>query len=186
MYQGGDRERRLATEEEIARGSRRLYTDPNSGAVYYVSGGADNYYNNYLFRSGWINYGRTIGIPLFFPRGTAEGTWNRTSVTMGIWSNLLKAHHLGLSGSLFHLLPYKLMLTYSESYGTFLDEGYCYDRGSRLETAMRQFSSALMVEFPLYQGIIKVVPSLYYDRGDVLPESFAAVLSIKYTLEKFD
>ena len=186
MNQSGDRERRLATQEEIAAGKKRLYTDPISGTVYYISGGADNYYNNYLFRSGWTNYGRTMGIPLFFPRGTVEGTWNRKDVVMGIWSNLLQAHHFGLSGSLFHVLPYKLMLTYSESYGTFLDQDYHYDRGSRLETPMRQFSSALMVEVPLYAGIIKVVPSLYYDRGDVLPGSFAAMLSFKYSLEKID
>ena len=186
MYQGGDRERRIATEEDISSGSRRLYTDPATGTVYYISGGADNYYNNYLFRSGWTNYGRTVGIPLFFPRGTVEGTWSRSSVTMGVWSNLLKAHHLGLSGSLFHILPYKLMLTYSENYGTFLSEGYSYDSGSRLEVPLRQFSSALMVEVPLYGGIIKVVPSLYYDRGEVLGENIAAILSIKYSFVKPD
>lgn len=186
MFQGGDRERRLATDEEIASGSKRLYTDPYTGLVYYVCGGADNYYNNYLFKSGWTSYGRTIGIPLFFPRGTVEGTWSREAVTMGVWSNLLKAHHLGISGSLFKVLPYKLMLTYSESYGTFLDVDYCYDRGSRLETPLRQFSSAFMLEFPLYEGIIKVVPAVYYDRGDVLPNLFAATLSIKYSLKNIN
>ena len=186
MYQGGPRERREATEEEIASGSRRLYTDPNTGVVYYIAGGADNYYNNYLFRSGWTNYGRTIGIPLFFPRGTVEGTWSRKNATMGIWSNLLKAHHVALSGSMFHVLPYKLMLTFSESYGTYLDEGYSYDSGSLLSTPLRQFSSAFMFEFPLYEGIIKVVPAIYYDRGDVLPNVFAATLSVKYSLEKIN
>ena len=186
MYQGGERERHVATEEEIASGSRRLYTDPSTGIVYYISGGADNYYNNYLFKSGWTHYGRTVGLPLFFPRGTVEGTWSRQNITMGIWSNLLKAHHLGLSGSIMHVLPYKLMLTYSENYGTYLDESYCYDTGSRLQTPMRQFSSAFMLEFPLYEGIIKVVPAVYYDRGDVLPGNFAATLSVKYNFVKID
>ena len=186
MYQGGERERHVATEAEIASGSRRLYTDPDTGIVYYITGGADNYYNNYMFKSGWTSYGRTVGLPLFFPRGTAEGTWCREDISMGIWSNLLKAHHLGLSGSLFHVLPYKLMLTYSESCGTFLDVDYCYDKGSRLQTPLRQFSSAFMLEFPLYEGIIKVVPAVYYDRGEVLPDVFAATLSVKYSLEKIN
>ena len=68
----------------------------------------------------------------------------------------------------------------------FLSEGYSYDGGSRLEVPLRQFSSALMVEVPLYGGIIKVVPSLYYDRGEVLGENIAAILFIKYSFVKPD
>ena len=121
-----------------------------------------------------------------FPKGTAEGTLSRTGMTLGVWSNLLQAHHFGLSGSLFHILPYKLMLTYSESYGTHPDLDYQYETGTRLEVPLRQFSSALLVELPLYGGIIKVVPAMYFDAGDVLARNFAATLSIKYSLEKIN
>ena len=185
MNQSGDRERRPATEHEIATAKHGLVTYPD-GTVYFIAGGADNYYNHYIFKSGWTSYGRTIGNPLLFPRGTAEGSWSRTGVTMGIWSNLMQAHHLGLSGSLFQLMPYKLMLTYSESYGTHLSLGGQYDTGTRLEKPMRQFSSAFLLELPLYAGIIKVVPALYFDAGDVLARNFAATLSIKYSLERIN
>jgi len=184
LCQSGDNERHLATAEEIASGDPRLFTHPKTGEVYFIAGGADNYYNNYLFRSGWTNYGRSMGIPLFFPRGTLEGNWSRFSVTLGVWSNLMQAHHLGISGSLFHVLPYKFLCTYSESYGAWFDENYVYNQGSRLSVPLRQLSTALMVEFPLYAGIIKVVPAVYYDRGEVLPHSFAATLSVKYSLEQ--
>ena len=185
MNQSGDRERRPATEHEIATAKHGLRTYPD-GTVYFIAGGADNYYNNFLFRSGWTAYGRTIGNPLMFPKGTAEGTLSRTGMTLGVWSNLLQAHHFGLSGSLFHILPYKLMLTYSESYGTHPDLDYQYETGTRLEVPLRQFSSALLVELPLYGGIIKVVPAMYFDAGDVLARNFAATLSIKYSLEKIN
>jgi len=182
MNQSGTRERRPATEHEIATAKHGLVTNPD-GSIYFIAGGADNYYNNYIFRSGWTNYGRSIGNPLFFPRGTVEGEWSRMNVCNGIWSNLLQAHHFALSGSLWKILPYKLMLTYSKSYGTHLSEEYKYETGTCFEKPYRQFSSALLVEFPLYAGIIKVVPAVYYDRGDVLPHNFAATLSVKYSLE---
>ena len=180
MNQSGTEERRPATEAEIAAKDPRLYTAPD-GTVYTITGGADNYFNNYLFCSGWTGYGRCMGLPLFFPRGTTEGTWSRAGITMGIWSNLLQAHHLGVSGSIAKVLPYKLMLTYSESQGTWFTEDYRYGAGSRLERPLRQFSSALMVEVPLWQGIIKVVPALYYDTGEVLRSGFGATLSVRYT-----
>ncbi|MBQ5363496.1 MAG: hypothetical protein IIU09_00710, partial [Bacteroidales bacterium] len=43
LNQSGDCERRLATEEEIASGSRRLYLAPYDGKYYFIVGGADNY-----------------------------------------------------------------------------------------------------------------------------------------------
>ena len=182
LNQSGTEERRYATEAEIASGDPRLYTYPD-GKVVLITGGADNYYNNYFYRSGWTNMGRTIGNPLFFPRGTVEGTWNRRDVCAGIWSNMLQAHHLGVSGSLWKILPYKLLLTYSLSSGAYYDADFKYGAGSLLDQPLAQFSSALLLEIPLYGGIIKVVPAVYYDRGEVLPESFGATLSVKYSLE---
>ena len=184
LDQSGTEERRLATADEIAKGDPRLYTAPD-GQVYFITGGADNYYNNYLYRSGWTSYGRTIGNPLFWPRGTADGTWSRFGITQGVWNNLLVAHHLGVSGSLAKVLPYKLMLTYSESYGSYLSEDFIYGTGSRLEKPLKQMSSAFMLEVPLWEGIIKVVPAVYYDAGEALTSSFGATISIRYNFTPF-
>lgn len=74
--------------------------------------GNDNYFNNLEYRSGWTHHGRTIGNPLFFAaRRASDG------VVYGVSNNRLKAHHLALAGRLFHVSPYRVMLTYSRNYG---------------------------------------------------------------------
>lgn len=172
MKQSGPYERRLATEEEIASGDPRLYRNDDSSPWYFIAGGADNYCNNYEYKSGWTYYGRQIGSPLFFTRSSGKGTWN----------NLLTAHHLALSGSLFHSVPWKLMLTYSRNYGCWFSEDFAYDKGSRFEVPLQQFSSGFLTEFSLLGGALKILPSLYLDLGDALPASVAAVLSVRYDL----
>ena len=81
--------------------------------------GLDNYFNNGEYRSGWTHSGRTIGDPLFFPAGTHTGTWSPAILTLGVENNRLRAHHLGVSGKLFRVHPYRLMLTYSRNYGLY-------------------------------------------------------------------
>ena len=164
MNQSGDCERRLATAEEIAAGDPRVY------GIYTIVGGADNYCNNYEYRSGWSNYGRMIGTPLFFMRSDGLGTWN----------NLLTAHHLGLSGSLFHKFPYKLMLSWSRNYGCWFTPAYDYDAGTRYEVPLERFSSAFECSFPILGAALQLVPGLYADTGAGLFRSFAAILSVKY------
>jgi hypothetical protein len=69
--------------------------------------GADDYYNNFLFKSGWTYFGRTIGLPLLFPDGEH----------LGVVNNIVIAHHLGLEGQLFPGLDYRTLFTYSRNYG---------------------------------------------------------------------
>ena len=172
MCQSGPYERRLATEEEVAAGDPHLYRDNESSPWYLIAGGADNYCNNYEYKSGWTHYGRQIGAPLFFSRSNGMGTWN----------NLYTAHHLGLSGSLFHKFPWKLLMTYSLNYGCWFNENFAYDSGSRFEQPLKQFSSGFMTEFPLLKGALKIVPAVYLDAGDALPRCFGATLSLKYDI----
>jgi hypothetical protein len=68
--------------------------------------GVDNYYNNVLYRGGWVYHGRTIGLPLL----TSDGRrW-------GIVNNILLAHHVGFEGRL-GVVSYRAMATYSRNYG---------------------------------------------------------------------
>lgn len=70
--------------------------------------GRANYYNHFLYRSGWSNYGRVNGIPLI--------TYN--DETNRIDNNILVGHHIGASGSLNRNLEYKFFATYTRNYGT--------------------------------------------------------------------
>ena len=172
MKQSGPYERRLATEEEIAAGDPHLYRADGNSPSYLVAGGADNYCNNYEYKSGWTHYGRQIGSPLFFSRRSGKGTWN----------NLYTAHHVAFSGSLFRKYPWKLMLTVSNNYGCWFSEDFAYNQGSRLEQPLKQFSSGFMTEFPLLEGALRIVPAVYLDAGDALPRRFGAILSVKYDI----
>ena len=184
MFQSGDCERRLATEEEIASGDTRLYFNENDGKHYLLFGGADNYCNNFEDRSGWTAFGRQIGMPLFFSRGTNDGSWSRNGVTLGTWNNLVKAHHFGLSGSLFHKYPYRLMLTYSRNYGAWFDENMHYGREYRFEQPLRQFSAGFTASIPMLKGALVLVPGVYFDKGYAIGSGFAATLSVKYQISK--
>lgn len=172
MKQSGPYERRLATDEEIAAGDPHLWRENEDSPWYLVAGGADNYCNNYEYRSGWTHYGRQIGTPLFYSRSSGLGTWN----------NLLTAHHVAFSGSLFRKCPWKLMLTWSSNYGCWFSEDFVYNEDSRFEKPLQQFSSGFMTEIPLLKGALRIVPAVYLDAGDALPRCFGATISVKYNI----
>ncbi len=76
-----------------------------------VSGGNDNYFNNYIYRSGWTYRGFTMGTPLL------------TSPVLddvekpGIINNRVTAYHIGVKG-LVKEVNYTLLLTSSINRGT--------------------------------------------------------------------
>lgn len=77
------------------------------GAQPHEQRGADNYYNNSLYLSGWTYHQRTIGSPFLFSDGS----------TPGVVNNILVMHNIGLEGRVFNRLDYRLFLTYSRNYG---------------------------------------------------------------------
>lgn len=150
--------------------------------------GMDNYFNNGGFPSGWTLFGMTIGTPLFFPKGTRDGSWcGGTAPTKGVENNRIKAHHLGLSGKLFKRIPYRLMATYSLCHGLYStpyagDSAQGKPWGSVNETPLRQFSAGITVEVPILRSGITLFPGIYFDHGEVLKQSFAATLGVKLDL----
>ena len=145
--------------------------------------GMDNYFNNGEYRSGWTYYGRTIGLPLFYPNAPDE-----SGITLGVRNNRLKAHHIGLAGKLFRKAPYKLMLTYSKNYGTYSEPytGECAAQkpwGSVVETPFRQISAAFTGEVPVpvrngHQ--IDILYGIYADKGQVLEDNAGFTLGLRY------
>jgi hypothetical protein len=57
--------------------------------------GADNYFSNTIYRSGWTYEGNSIGLPLFIVNSNIEVT----SLNSPIISNRVISHHLGFTGA---------------------------------------------------------------------------------------
>ena len=192
---------RPTTEEE------RKHLDPSDEYHYWhhIRGGGDNYFNNGEYKSGWTHFDRTIGYPLFVPRGTHDGTWTShrekgdvSTVNRGVENNRLRAHHIAVSGKFFKLFPYKVMLTYSQNYGTYYspylgESPYDKEPGTVEEFALHQVSGAFVGEIPgaalADRGWIKhsswlcpfsLTYGLYADKGQLLPDLFGFTLGLRY------
>ncbi len=152
--------------------------------------GGDNYFNNEEYRSGWTHFGHPIGFPLFVPKGTHAGTWTGWNIVLGIENNRLRAHHIGVSGMLFHQFPYKLMLTFSQNYGLYKkpylgESPWNKEPGTVKETALHQVSGAFVGEVPvlLYNRHgFTITYGIYADRGQLLPDQFGFSLGLRYEL----
>ena len=150
--------------------------------------GGDNYFNNGERPSGWTHFGMTAGTPLFFPTGTLSGSWpGANKAVRGVENNRIKAHHAGLSGKLFRKIPYRLMITYTQCFGTYGkpyagESAWGKPWGSVRETPLEQFSAGFDCEIPLFKSRITLLPGLYADKGKVLKDSFAATLGLKLNL----
>ena len=149
--------------------------------------GGDNYFTNGEYKSGWTHFGRMIGAPLFF---TATNSSGITSVR----NNRYKAVHLGLGGKLFRKAPYKLMLTFSDNYGTYQSPyvsgattwktGWNWWKPNTLDKGLKQFSAGFTgyVPFMLGRGRLDIVYGLYADAGELLANNFGATAGVRYTL----
>ena len=157
--------------------------------------GGDNYFNNIEYKSGWTHYGRPIGTPLMYPVGTHNGTWTSAGIVLGLENTRLKAHHFSLSGSLFHKSPYKFMLTYSYNHGTYWKpyagkSAWNEAWGSVDETPLRQFCASFTGSIRLFERALErnnsrsfsILYGLYFDRGEVLKDSFGATVGLYFTL----
>jgi hypothetical protein len=111
-----------------------LYTKNQSGPTRPSAGrngrgGRDNYYNNYLYRTGWTYKGRTIGNPLFInaynPRmETVVSSHNNLDYEnpIGVVNNRIIAEHIGMKGRFSETVGYKLLVTHSKNSGTYYDK----------------------------------------------------------------
>ena len=97
-----------------------MYTKYQSGPIYHdhtqrifehVSG-MDNYYNHYIF-TGWQHWGQAMGNPLY-----RSPLYNENGV-IEFQDNRFTAWHLGLSGSPFSGLNYRVLATLRHGFGTY-------------------------------------------------------------------
>lgn len=105
-------------------------TDPVDG-IYdadenygYRYGGRDNYYNNYLYKTGWTYQGRIIGTPLFFTKARAKryiegfSDPDEGGFDFNVVNNRIIAHHVGIEGYV-KTAHYRLIGTFTKNYGTY-------------------------------------------------------------------
>ena len=143
--------------------------------------GWDNYYNHYIYQSGWTNNRRVIGNPLF----TLGSNKGRYSDGQYIVNNRLRAHHFGLQGSISKKFHYKILFTYSENFGIYPDEDFFKSKNKvyRFNGGLIQRSG--MVELSIKNLFNKINASLVYgiDNGELLYKTDSFMLKINH---KFD
>ncbi len=95
--------------------SGACYNDPSDYFVEQMDG-LDNYYNHSIY-SGWHYYGTPLGNPLLF-----SPLYN-TNGSLEFKANRMRAHHVGVNGSFGERKEflYRLMCTYSENWGTYVN-----------------------------------------------------------------
>src|SRR5690606_9124514 len=84
-----------------------FYYTKNQSKNSLSTDGTDNYFNNNLYRSGWTYESRILGVPFITLKDSRFRVGN----------SIFVAHHLGISGTAFEDLPYKMLTSYSVNYG---------------------------------------------------------------------
>ena len=177
MWQSGT----IHEKETDDEGNQLNWYDNKSLNIF----GLDNYFNNGEYKSGWTHFGRMIGAPTFY---TGYGK----SGIVSIANNRYKAVHLGLSGKFFRKAPYRLMLTFSDNYGTYSKpyispssarSGWNWWEPNTIDKGLKQFSAGLsgFVPFTLKRGRLDIVYGLYADAGELLSKNFGATAGVRYT-----
>jgi len=99
-----------------------LSTLNQSGPFHYIKydhvkypgfgGGADDYYNNGEYRTGYSYFNRSLGTPLLIsPEYNTKGE-------LGFKHNRIRAWHIGASGKISKQLNYRLLVSDIKSFGT--------------------------------------------------------------------
>ncbi|MGM9736536.1 MAG: capsule assembly Wzi family protein [Candidatus Cryptobacteroides sp.] len=170
-WQSGPEHDRPATEEEMAKQDP---SDPFYGRV--VLGGADNYFSNGEYKSGWTYYGRTIGLPLITPAMPSS----EDGITYGVVNNRVRAHHIALRGNIY--LPYTFKSTFSKNFGR-----YHQGESSFFASTPWQLSLALEVCLDRFLGKLplNLNVGLYGDIGKLYQNGFGLTLRFGFS-ELFD
>ncbi|UNY97909.1 capsule assembly Wzi family protein [Zhouia spongiae] len=128
----------------------------SDGAPFFSTG--DDYFNNYVYQSGWTYHQHTIGSPFFLPYSNG----------VGIANNRFMAHHLGIGGNVKEL-PYRLLLSYNRNYGR-------RPRGTIMQEGKNVFSSRLDLKLPIHFAELKVLMGA--DFGETFKPKYAAGLQL--------
>jgi hypothetical protein len=142
------------------------------------AGGRDNYYNHYIYGSGWTHYGRSAGSPLLTPAASGAGFAN----------NRVVGHHLGFAG---HLAggEYRLLATYTRNYGTYDGREAALEQTGtyRFQPPLEQVSLALEGR-RAWPGrpALHVQAGIGVDVGELYEETVAARIGLSYHIRRLE
>ena len=142
--------------------------------------GWDNYFNHFIYQSGWTYKDRMIGNPLF----TIGKNPDRYSDGIYIINNRIKAHHFGIAGKIRHNANYRMLFTYSKNYGIYPDQSYfqSINKDYKFENGLEQLSTLYEIKLKNLWGNISITAAYANDRGDLLPKTDSFMMIINYKL----
>lgn len=140
-----------------------VYTKHRSGST--GMSGRDNYFNNFVYNSGWTYFGRTIGSPFFSTKEPVDG------ITGGIDSNYSRftAYHLGFKGFLSEALQYRTYFSYIHYAGWFENP-----------INKEQFSSLVEIYVQPKKFPFEISVGAAADFGSALPNNFGGFLKVRF------
>ena len=167
-WQSGPEHDRPATKEEM---EKQDPNDPYYGRI--VLRGCDNYFNNSEYRSGWTNYGRTIGLPLIIAAAPGEDGMVTTFANTRV-----RAFHSGLKGNLAKGLPYSFKGTFSLNYGKYkkqvlpMFDTRPWQLSLAFELGLKRFMNNVPIDFNV---------GVYGDVGKLYQNSVGLTLKLSYS-----
>ena len=160
-----------------------IYTMDQSGShgASDSTYGWDNYFNHYIYQSGWTYNNKMIGNPLF----TVGRNPGRYSDGIYIINNRIKAHHFGLAGKIRNNANYRIFLTYSKNYGTYPDKNYYNSNGEnyKFEDGLDQLSTLYEIKLKNLWENISITAAYANDRGELLPKTDSFMMIFNYKLQ---
>ena len=137
------------------------------GVIY---GGSDNYFSNYIYKSGWSYFSRTIGTPFIFPQVLGNSAYMYSA------NNRVQVHHVGIEGDISGF-QYKFFSSFSKNYGIY---GVPYQKmiqnTSMLLEVNKQLPTLLNIEIGCKIGA---------DFGQLYGNSVGCQISIRKTGDLF-
>ncbi|UMB60805.1 capsule assembly Wzi family protein [Lutibacter sp. A80] len=151
------------TYTKHASGDDPHYTDEFG---FHAASGMDNYFNNWVYESGWTYFGNTIGSPYFTTKPV-----NEEGITQGVITgdNRFLAFNIGVKGMVKNTF-YKALLSSTTYYGWF---------GSEYVDTPNQISGLLEVTIPKIPIFpIEITMGAAFDTGTYRPVNFGGFLKL--------
>lgn len=132
-----------------------LYYTKHQSRTSSGTDGADNYFNNNLYRSGWTYHNRILGVPFIY---LDEDRFR-------VANNIVLAHHVGIAGN-FVDYPYTILASYRKNYGA--------KQGGQINNSIL----STFLNLKVYQDIVDIDVEFGADFHSLKSPNFGAGLQV--------
>ncbi len=161
-----------------------LSTYTQTGAVYHDEAtglpdkmnGRDDYYNHKMY-SGWQFYGFGMGHPFLTSPIYNDGNSREHMGKLEFYNNRVKAWHVGLSGNPSDEVGYRVLMSFTRNWGTYV---YPFQ-----DMTKQQYLLAEANYKPHWAKNWSGTLGISYDHGDLLGNSFGGQLTLRKTFNLF-